>query len=165
MVKKTGSASTRSTKSARKTRSTARSSKSPKLKKELNAGSNKSSFVPDVITAQRKQRVDLAIDRQIKMRNGGFRFDQPAGNGLTHIVVRDEFVGAFLEELQHRVVGHRLGGRSRRGTRGLRRRRCLRAAAGNCRVHVRLDDASMRTGALHARNVDAGIERDTARQR
>ena len=42
------------------------------------------------------------------MRDRRLRLDQAAGDGLAHIVVRHEFVGARLEQLQHRLVRHRL---------------------------------------------------------
>ena len=103
------------------------------------------------LRAQRQQRIEFAVERQVEMRDGGLGLDQAARDGLAHIVMRDELVGAFLEQFQHLIVRHRLywrgrsGGRSA-GGRGLRGRR-LGATTGNRRVDIGLYHPAMRAGA------------------
>ena len=67
--------------------------------------------------------------------------------------MRDELVGAFLEQFQHLLVGHGLRRRRRGCWRD--RRGCLCAAACDCRFHIRLHHAATRTSALNGGNIDA----------
>ena len=113
--------------------------------------------------------VELAVERQVEMRDGALGLDQAARNRLAHVVVRDELVGAFGKQFQHLIVRHRLCRCSRSCRRradgcGFRGRRSLGAAAGNRRLDIGLDDAAMRARAGHGGYIDAGILGDTARQ-
>ncbi len=99
------------------------------------------------------------------MRDGRLRLDQTPGDGLAHIVVRNELVGAFLEQLQHRIVRHRLdGGRSNRSGAGFGLRSSLRAAS-NSGIDIRPHNAAMRAGAGNRRQGNVVLARQPARER
>src|SRR5690606_25656467 len=109
------------------------------------------------------KRIQFTIDRQIEMRNSLLRFHQTAGNRLAHAVVRNDFVGAFLKELENGIVRHRLWSGSGDGF-GLRRSG-LYATRRQSSFHIPLNDTSMRTGALHSSNIDTGFLGNAARER
>ncbi len=109
-----------------------------------------------------QQFADVAIDRQIEMRDGLHRGGQALRDRAPHAVMRHDLVGALLEQRPDLLIRHRR--RKRRPARRRSRRR-LQALAGFRLVDVARDDAAMRPGADDAGNLDAGLLGQTPRQR
>jgi hypothetical protein len=90
-----------------------------------------------------EQRVDLAVQRQVEMRDGLLGLGEAGGDDLAHAVVGHDLVAAFFVESEHLLLGHTLGhrtcGSGRRGGGGLERR-----LAGGSGFDVRLHDAAAR---------------------
>src|SRR5882672_4023194 len=110
------------------------------------------------LLARGEELAIVAVEREIEMRDGELRFDQPARDHLADIVVRDDVVAARLEQRANLVIGwHR------------QRERCCRsrreALAGSRCLDIARDDAAMRTGAPDATELDAGGLGETARER
>ena len=114
--------------------------------------------------ARSQKPADVAVEREIKMRNGELRFEEPAGDHLADAVVRDRVVGAGLEQCDDFLVGRRLHDRGRRGCCCGSRRSHDPAARLGC-FHIARNNAAVRAGTLDARKVDASLLRKPARQR
>ena len=120
------------------------------------------------LLAQREERVDLAVEGQVEVRDDLGGVGQAPGDGLAHAVVRHFRVAAGLEE--------RLDRRVRQG-RGCGRRCQARAPRFACLgrfglrpgffglADVALDDAAMRTRAFDQGHVEPGLLGDPASQR
>jgi pyruvate dehydrogenase E2 component (dihydrolipoamide acetyltransferase) len=105
--------------------------------------------------ARDKQPADIAIDRQIEMRNRLRRRSQALRDRAPHAVVRNDFVAAVLIERPHLLIGQRrcnLRCTSRRG-----RGRRLQSLAGLRVINIAGDDTTMRTGTLHRCNIEARV--------
>ena len=128
------------------------------------------------LLARGQETADVAIDREVEVRDGKAGLREPLGDDPSHAVVRHELVGAFWIERADLLVGHATNG-GRRHACGRRRRfghrrhrrsgRCRRqnALGGFCRFDVGRDDAPMRARALDAGEVDAGLFGQPPRQR
>ena len=113
------------------------------------------------LLARRQQLSDIAIHRQVEMRNRLHRSRQTLGDRASHAIVRHEFVRVRLIQRQNLLVGH-----------GWRHGHPLRSAgSGRAQALARLrgidvarNHAAVRTRALHAAEIDAGLLREAARQ-
>ena len=115
------------------------------------------------LLARREQLADVAIHRQVEMRNGLHRSGQPLRDGAAHAVMRDDLVAARFEQR----AGSACPTSTARSPARRRRRRCRRfqALAGFGVLDIARDDAAMRAGAVDARELDAGFLGEAARQR
>src|SRR5439155_26577400 len=114
----------------------------------------------DLLTRGQKL-ADVAVEREIEMRDGGLRLDQAAGNDFSHIVMGNDFVAVRLEQradffIRRGCDGERRGGWRRSGSEPLARFR---------RLDVARDDAAMRPRSLNTREVDTGFSGQPPRER
>ena len=58
--------------------------------------------------ARGQKLADVAVDRQVEVRDGLLRLDQPPRDDLAHVVVRDDLVAALFEQRPDLVVGRSL---------------------------------------------------------
>ena len=118
------------------------------------------------LLAQGQQLVEIAIHRQVEMRDRLLGLHEAARDGLAHGIMRDLFVAAGLVELLDLLVAH---GRDRRarGLRGGGSGGCGRSfhAASDGGLHVALDDAAMGAGAAHDGQIKPRVLGDATRQR
>src|SRR5262245_63520860 len=63
------------------------------------------------LLARGQELVDIALEREIEMRDGELRFEEAPRDHLADIVVRDDVVRAGLEQRTDLLVGWRLAGR------------------------------------------------------
>jgi hypothetical protein len=110
-----------------------------------------------------EQLADVAVHRQVEMRNGLYGCRQALGDGASHAVMRHDVVAARFEQREDLLVRHRWRDRRRSGRR--RRGRSLQALAGFRLRDVAGDDAAMRAGTGDARKLDAGLLGEAAGQR
>ncbi len=108
------------------------------------------------LLARGKELADVAVEREIEVRDGELGLDQPPRDHLADVVVWHDLVAAGLEQRPDLVVGRRLH---------RERSQCRYALAGPGRLDVAGDDAAMRAGAAHAAELDAGGLGKAARQR
>ena len=120
------------------------------------------------LLARGQETADVAIDREVEVRDGKAGLREPLGDDPSHAVVRHELVGAFWIERADLLVGRATNG-GRRHACGRRRRsgRCRRqnVLGGFCRFDVGRDDAAMRARAPDTGEVDAGLFGQPPRQR
>ncbi|SPU46072.1 Uncharacterised protein [Brevundimonas diminuta] len=111
--------------------------------------------------ADSHQLVDLAVDEQGEMRHVLHAVDHTTRHGLLHPIQRDQVVAAVRNAhlRQRQSLARLCGGCSRRRDGG------RLSAALACGLHVALDDAAVRTGALDGLQIQAGLGGQTARQR
>ena len=137
--------------------------------------------------AGRHQRVELAIDGEVEMRNGLLGERQPLGDEATHRVVRHDLVRPRLVKREHLAVGEparlvRLAPRDQLLRARLRRLLALDGLGGSGRgdrfdrlrglgrsvgraLDIVPDDASMRARAVERRNLEPKFAREPPRQR
>ena len=106
------------------------------------------------LLARLQKIADVAVNRQVKMRDGLHRCGEPRGDRAAHPVMRHDLVTAFLIKRTNLLIGH--GRRDhRRGTsRGCSGRRTQTLTFARYR-HIAGDDAAMRSRALDAADVEA----------
>src|SRR5262249_30543105 len=76
------------------------------------------------LLARRHELTDIALEREIEMRDGKLRFEEAPRDHLADIVVRDCVVRAGLEQRADLLVGGRLHGRRERAGGGRRGGSC-----------------------------------------
>src|SRR5262252_6810339 len=107
---------------------------------------------------------DIAIDREIKMRDGLHRSSEPRCDCAPHAVMRDDFVAAVLIERADLLVAHCRRDHWRRSWRGRCPGRRPQTTPFSRRRHVTGDNAAMRAGSLDAANFDPRLFGEAARQ-
>src|SRR5205823_9901105 len=98
------------------------------------------------LLARGKELADIAVEREIEMRDGELGLDQPARDQLADVVVRDDVVAARLEQRADFFVGWHWQRECCRGGR--------EALTGARRLDIARDDAAMWTGAGDAIELD-----------
>src|SRR5581483_7779975 len=118
------------------------------------------------LLARFKELADIAVNGEIKMRNGLHRSGEPLRDSAAHAIMRHELVAALVVQRADLLIRHGRRDERRRGACWCRwRAGCTQATSGFRFLDIARNHAAMWAGAGNAADIDASVLGETARER